>query len=262
MAIMCCLAAGAIGISYKCDRCILHTCQWKSWCITRKFCDARYIAVTCDGSCNTYLPKIMDRLNYRRVLLAGVILSIVTTALMGISSSLWMFYLLGILRGIGICCRSGRTAIVDTLFLRTGKLLYCICKDRFSDKCRKFFFDTDRISLWLYRYIPVYTCHCDGISHHWSLPACDHHEKSKKWIQQIIEMKRHGRLWIFHVSFVSYSEILLNLNISSSFLQYFSAAFSAFFSRSLKQTSSCSGVRSFPVTSLYPCLYSSWYPSI
>lgn len=48
-----------------------------------------------------YIPKIMDRLNYRRVLLAGVILSIVTTALMGISSSLWMFYLLGILRGIG-----------------------------------------------------------------------------------------------------------------------------------------------------------------
>lgn len=35
-----------------------------------------------------YIPKIMDRLNYRRVLLAGVILSIVTTALMGISSSL------------------------------------------------------------------------------------------------------------------------------------------------------------------------------
>ena len=38
-----------------------------------------------------YIPKIMDRLNYRRVLLAGVILSIVTTALMGISSSLWIF---------------------------------------------------------------------------------------------------------------------------------------------------------------------------
>ena len=106
VAMMCCLAAGAIGIAYKCDRCILHTCQWKSWCITRKFCDARYIAVTCDGSCNTYLPKIMDRLNYRRVLLAGVIQSIVTTALMGISSSLWMFYLLGILRGIGLSAAS------------------------------------------------------------------------------------------------------------------------------------------------------------
>ena len=27
VAMMCCLAAGAIGIAYKCDRCILHTCQ-------------------------------------------------------------------------------------------------------------------------------------------------------------------------------------------------------------------------------------------
>lgn len=53
-----------------------------------------------------YIPKIMDRLNYRRVLLAGVILSIVTTALTGISSSLWMFYLLGILRGIGLSAAS------------------------------------------------------------------------------------------------------------------------------------------------------------
>ena len=147
VAMMCCLAAGAIGICTNATG-VFYTPVSESLGVLRgSFAMHATLQSLAMAVVTLYIPKIMDRLNYRRVLLAGVILSIVTTALMGISSSLWMFYLLGILRGIGICCRSGRTAIVDTLFLRTGKLLYCICKDRFSDKCRKFFFDTDRISL-------------------------------------------------------------------------------------------------------------------
>ena len=101
VAMMCCLAAGAIGICTNATG-VFYTPVSESLGVLRgSFAMHATLQSLAMAVVTLYIPKIMDRMNYRRVLLAGVILSVVTTALMGISSSLWMFYVLGILRGIG-----------------------------------------------------------------------------------------------------------------------------------------------------------------
>lgn len=101
VAMMCCLAAGSIGICTNATG-VFYTPVSESLGVLRgSFAMHATLQSLAMAVVTLYIPKIMDHMNYRKVLLAGVILSVVTTALMGISSCLWMFYVLGIVRGIG-----------------------------------------------------------------------------------------------------------------------------------------------------------------
>ena len=48
------------------------------------------------------MSKLIRKYNYKKILLIGVLLSSVSTWMMSYSRSVYLFYILGILRGIGV----------------------------------------------------------------------------------------------------------------------------------------------------------------
>ena len=102
VAMMCCLAAGSIGICTNATG-VFYTPVSDSLGVLRgSFAMHATLQSLAMAVVTLIVPKIMNRKNFKTILTGGVLLSVVTTGMMGVSHSLWMFFALGILRGIGL----------------------------------------------------------------------------------------------------------------------------------------------------------------
>ena len=59
-----------------------------------------------------FMSRVMRRYHYKKILIFGILLATGSTVLMAFSHSVWLFYILGIIRGIGV----GIYAILHKLF--------------------------------------------------------------------------------------------------------------------------------------------------
>lgn len=87
---------------YKCHRCVLYTSIKKFTCFKRNVCNACNIIHIDNGFDIIKNVKVNKKINYKKILLIGVLLSSVSTWMMSYSRSVYLFYILGILRGIGV----------------------------------------------------------------------------------------------------------------------------------------------------------------
>ena len=100
--LMCCLAASSIGL---CTNAIGVFYVPVSKCLhVLKGTFALHATLSTFATALTSLKmsKIIKKYNYKKVLLLGVLLTSVSTWLMSYSSSIYLFYILGIVRGIGV----------------------------------------------------------------------------------------------------------------------------------------------------------------
>lgn len=100
--VLCGMAASSIGVGINCVG-IFYTPVSDSLGILRGFFAIH--ATLSQGAISVMallLPRLMARFHYKALLLVGVILAVFATGAMSFSSQLWEFYLLGILRGLGV----------------------------------------------------------------------------------------------------------------------------------------------------------------
>ena len=100
LSVCCGLAASSIGISINSSG-IFYTPVSESLGIMRGTFSMHmtiFSMVTAIGA--LFVPKIMEKVNYKLLLLVSVIVAVVSTALMAASSSIPLFYILGAIRGL------------------------------------------------------------------------------------------------------------------------------------------------------------------
>lgn len=100
--VLCGMAASSIGVGINCVG-IFYTPVSDSLGILRgSFAIHATLSQGAISVMALLLPRLMARFHYKALLLVGVILAVFATGAMSFSSQLWEFYLLGILRGLGV----------------------------------------------------------------------------------------------------------------------------------------------------------------
>lgn len=101
VALLCGMAASSIGICINCVG-IFYTAVSDSIGVMRgSFALHATISQLAISAVAALVPKLMERFPYKRLLLLGALLAAGSTCAMAFSRSLWLFYLLGLLRGTG-----------------------------------------------------------------------------------------------------------------------------------------------------------------
>ena len=102
MALLCGMAASAIGVCMNCVG-IFYTPVSDSLGVLRgSFALHTSISQLATSCIALAVPKLMGRFRYKRLLLCGVTVAVLSTAAMAFSRELWLFYLTGLLRGLGV----------------------------------------------------------------------------------------------------------------------------------------------------------------
>ena len=102
VALLCGMAASAIGVCMNCVG-IFYTPVSDSLGVLRgSFAMHATISQLATSLAALIVPKLMDRFPYKRLLLGGVAAAVLSTIAMAYSRELWQFYLLGLLRGLGV----------------------------------------------------------------------------------------------------------------------------------------------------------------
>lgn len=100
--LMCCLSASSIGLCTNSIG-VFYTPVSQSLNILRgTFAIHATLSSLATAFISLFMPKIMRQYRYKFILLIGVLFSSLSTLLMAYSHSIEMFYILGIIRGIGI----------------------------------------------------------------------------------------------------------------------------------------------------------------
>lgn len=99
---MCCLAASSIGLCTNAIG-VFYTPVAKSLKVLKgTFAMHATLSTLATALTSLKMSKVIKKYSYKKFLLIGVILSSGTTWLMSYSTSVYLFYILGILRGIGV----------------------------------------------------------------------------------------------------------------------------------------------------------------
>ena len=99
---MCCLAASSIGLCTNAIG-VFYTPVAKSLKVLKgTFAMHATLSTLATALTLLKISKVIKKYSYKKVLLIGVILSSGATWLMSYSTSVYLFYILGILRGIGV----------------------------------------------------------------------------------------------------------------------------------------------------------------
>lgn len=99
---MCCLAASSIGLCTNAIG-VFYTPVAKSLKVLKgTFAMHATLSTLATALTSLKISKVIKKYSYKKVLLIGVILSSGATWLMSYSTSVYLFYILGILRGIGV----------------------------------------------------------------------------------------------------------------------------------------------------------------
>ena len=99
---MCCLAANSIGLCTNAIG-VFYTPVAKSLKVLKgTFAMHATLSTLATALTSLKISKVIKKYSYKKVLLIGVILSSGATWLMSYSTSVYLFYILGILRGIGV----------------------------------------------------------------------------------------------------------------------------------------------------------------
>ncbi len=102
VALLCGMAASAIGVCMNCVG-IFYTPVSDSLGVLRgSFALHATISQLATSFIALVVPKLMGRFRYKRLLLCGVAVAVLSTAAMAFSRELWLFYLTGLLRGLGV----------------------------------------------------------------------------------------------------------------------------------------------------------------
>ena len=99
---MCCLAASSIGLCTNAIG-VFYTPVSKSLHVLKgTFATHATLSTLITALTSLKMSKLIRKYNYKKILLIGVLLSSVSTWMMSYSRSVYLFYILGILRGIGV----------------------------------------------------------------------------------------------------------------------------------------------------------------
>lgn len=99
---MCCLAASSIGLCTNAIG-VFYTPVSKSLHVLKgTFAMHATLSTLITSLTSLKMSKLIRKYNYKKILLIGVLLSSVSTWMMSYSRSVYLFYILGILRGIGV----------------------------------------------------------------------------------------------------------------------------------------------------------------
>ena len=99
---MCCLAASSVGLCTNAIG-VFYTPVAKSLKVLKgTFAMHATLSTLATALTSLKMSKVIKKYSYKKVLLIGVILSSGATWLMSYSTSVYLFYILGILRGIGV----------------------------------------------------------------------------------------------------------------------------------------------------------------
>ena len=102
VALLCGMAASAIGVCMNCVG-IFYTPVSESLGVLRgSFALHATISQLATSFTALAVPKLMVRFRYKRLLLCGAAAAVLSTVAMAFSRELWQFYLLGLLRGMGV----------------------------------------------------------------------------------------------------------------------------------------------------------------
>lgn len=102
VALLCGLAASAIGVCINCVG-IFYTSVSDSIGVMRgSFAIHATISQLAISAVALFIPKLITRVPYKRMLLAGALAASLSTCAMATSRSLWLFYILGLIRGAGV----------------------------------------------------------------------------------------------------------------------------------------------------------------
>ena len=100
--LMCCLAASSIGLCTNAIG-VFYTPVSKSLLVLKgTFAMHATLSTLITALTSLKMSKLIRKYNYKKILLIGVLLSSVSTWMMSYSRSVYLFYILGILRGIGV----------------------------------------------------------------------------------------------------------------------------------------------------------------
>lgn len=102
VALLCGMAASAIGVCMNCVG-IFYTPVSDSLGVLR---DTFALHATISQLATSFIalavPKLMGRFRYKRLLLCGVTVAVLSTTAMTFSRELWLFYLTGLPQGLGV----------------------------------------------------------------------------------------------------------------------------------------------------------------
>lgn len=102
VALLCGMAASSIGVCMNCVG-IFYTPVSDSLGVLRgSFALHATISQLATSITALAVPGLIARFRYKRLLLCGVAAAVLSTAAMAYSRELWQFYLLGLLRGVGV----------------------------------------------------------------------------------------------------------------------------------------------------------------
>lgn len=100
--LMCCLAASSIGLCTNAIG-VFYTPVSKSLHVLKgTFAMHATLSTLTTALTSLKMSKIIKKYNYKKILLIGSLLSSISTWMMSYSQSVYLFYILGILRGIGV----------------------------------------------------------------------------------------------------------------------------------------------------------------
>ena len=102
VAILCCLSASSIGLCTNSIGVFYVPVSQSLHVLKGTFAMHATLSSLATAFTSLFMPRIMRRYNYKKILLIGVLFTFVTTLLMSFSNSVWLFYILGIIRGVGI----------------------------------------------------------------------------------------------------------------------------------------------------------------
>lgn len=100
--LMCCLAASSVGLCINAVGVFYGPVSESLGTLRGTFTLHATLQSLALAGITLVLPKIFYRYSYRKMLWIGVLMASISTFLMGLSSSVWHFYILGIIRGIGM----------------------------------------------------------------------------------------------------------------------------------------------------------------
>ena len=100
--LMCCLAASSIGLCTNAIGVFYVPVSNSLHVLKGTFALHATLSTLTTALTSLKMSKIIKKYNYKSVLLIGVLMTSISTWLMSYSSSIYLFYILGIVRGIGV----------------------------------------------------------------------------------------------------------------------------------------------------------------
>ena len=99
---MCCLSASSIGLCTNSVGVFYIPVSESLGVLKGTFAMHATLSSLATAVTSLFMSRVMRRYHYKKILIFGILLATGSTVLMAFSHSVWLFYILGIIRGIGV----------------------------------------------------------------------------------------------------------------------------------------------------------------